>query len=257
MRCSKHFTMSSSKMITIRYSCLLLAATMLLQCNFIKNCNGLSQQSSKTYNYFAYGSNMASSTMINLRELSPLASAAAVLPAHVLRFNIPGVPLVEPSSASVEPVDNIMEKKGMDDVETIIESGQLVHGVLYKLSEDDFARVCSTEGVPFAYSLHRCRCIPYAGDGKRAGEDCLRRVMRELDEINMIPAFTLRAAREKWRRDDDIAPSQSYLNVLIQGAKEFRLDETYLQKLQQIEAGRTFGPGMAEELLRRAENRRR
>ena len=207
---------------------------------------------------------MASSTMINLRELSPLASCAAVLPAHVLRFNIPGVPLVEPSSASVEPVDNIMEKKDKDDVETIIESGQLVHGVLYKLTEDDFARVCSTEGVPFAYSLHRCRCIPYAGDGKRAGEDCLRRVMGELDEFNMksnnewgVPAFTLRAAREKWRRDDDIAPSQSYLNVLIQGAKEFRLDETYLQKLQQIEAGRTFGPGMAEQLLRRAENRRR
>ena len=204
---------------------------------------------------------MASSTMINLRELSPLASCAAVLPAHVLRFNIPGVPLVEPSSASVEPVANIMEKKGMDDVETIIESGQLVHGVLYKLTEDDFARVCSTEGVPFAYSLHRCRCIPYVGDGKRAGEDCLRRVVRELDEFNMksnnewgVPAFTLRAAWEKWH---DIAPSQSYLNVLIQGAKEFRLDETYLQKLQQIEAGRTFGPGMAEELLRRAENRRR
>ena len=208
---------------------------------------------------------MASSTMINLRELSPLASSAAVLPAHVLRFNIPGVPLVEPSSASVEPVDNIMEKKGKDDVETIIKSGRLVHGVLYKLTEDDFARVCSTEGVPFAYSLHRCRCIPYAGDGKRAGEDCLRQVMRESDEFNNmksnnewgVSAFTLRAAREKWRRDDDIAPSQSYLNVLIQGAKEFRLDETYLQKLQQIKAGRTLGSGMAEEMLRRAEKRRR
>eukprot|EP00985_Skeletonema_marinoi_P005684 scaffold2468_cov133-Skeletonema_marinoi.AAC.6 len=204
---------------------------------------------------------MASSTMTNLRNLSPLASSAAVLPAHALRFNIPGVPLVEPSSASVEPID------GMDDIMdigAIIERGELVHGVLYKLTEEDFSSVCSTEGVPFAYSLHRCRPIPYTGDGKRAGEESLHK----LDDLSMasnewsnefaVSAFTLRAARKNWREGKDIPPSQSYLNVLIRGAKEFALDGSYLEKLQQIEAGRTFpGNGLAEELLRRAETRSR
>ena len=229
-----------------KYQLLMLLAAL-------QYCKCLSQQS-QTYNYFAYGSNMASSTMTNLRNLSPLASTAAILPAHTLRFNIPGVPLVEPSSASVEPID------GMDDIMdigAIIERGELVHGVLYKLTEEDFSSVCSTEGVPFAYSLHRCRPIPYTGDGKRAGEESLRK----LDDLSMastVSAFTLRAARKNWREGKDIPPSQSYLNVLIRGAKEFALDGSYLEKLQQIEAGRTFpGNGLAEELLRRAETRSR
>jgi hypothetical protein len=250
---------SPTNIMNNRHHLLILLAALLiiLQCDY---CNGLAQQSSTTYNYFAYGSNMAISTMINLRDLSPLASTAAILPAHTLRFNIPGVPLVEPSSASVEPI--IGMDKAMD-ADTIIERGQLVHGVLYKLTQEDFASVCSTEGVPFAYSLHRCRVIPYSGDGKRAGEDCLRKLDDD-DDLNMasndwgVPAFTLRAAREKWRKGNDIPPSQSYLNVLIRGAKEFALDGSYLEKLQQIEAGRTFpGNGLAEELLRRAEQRTR
>jgi len=230
---------------------MLLSALLILQFDY---CRGLAQQSKTTYNYFAYGSNMCSSTMEKLRNLSPLASTAAVLPGHTLRFNIPGFPLVEPSSASVEPIDEIM------DVGKFIEKGELVHGVLYKLTEEDFASVCSTEGVPFAYSLHRCRPIPYSGDGKHAGEESLRK----LDDLNMtskkwgVSAFTLRAARSTWRQGNDIPPSQSYLNVLIRGAKEFALDRSYLEKLQQIEAGRTFpGNGLSEELLRRAEERTR
>ncbi|EED90104.1 protein with peroxisomal targeting peptide, partial [Thalassiosira pseudonana CCMP1335] len=149
----------------------------------------------KTYNYFAYGSNMASSTMVNLRELSPLASSAAVLPMHALRFNIPGLVGVEPSSASRR-------------------WGEMVHGVLYKLSSADFASVCQTEGVPFAYCLHRC---PQTINNNEWG----------------IPAFTLRAARKEWRLPNkDIPPSQSYLNVLLRGAKEFALDQSYVQKLE-------------------------
>jgi hypothetical protein len=88
--------------------------------------------------------------------------------------------------------------------------------------------------------------------------------LRNVGDINIasngwgVSAFTLRAARQTWRRGKDIPPSQSYLNVLIRGAKEFALDGSYLEKLQQIEAGRTFaGNGLAEELLRRAEERTR
>ena len=58
----------------------------------------------KTFNYFAYGSNMFSSTMIELRQLQPISSTAAVLPGYRLRFNVPGLPGIEPSWASVEPV---------------------------------------------------------------------------------------------------------------------------------------------------------
>ena len=259
---------------------------------------------------------MASSTMINLRNIQPLASSAAVLPGHVLRFNIPGIPGVEPSSASVEPVakksGSILTNDDDDDddamllLDAIENEEHVVHGVLYKLSEDDFATICRTEGVPFAYSLHRCRVIPYVNDdgtGGSAGRDALQRAADALGSIEKeeekeegndvynrqqlkpsrkeqmtmttattkaatttsnktrwgVQTFTLRAARKEWRQNQkDIPPSQSYINVLLRGAKEFSLDDSYIRKLENdIPVGKTwFGNGFAENLLRIAEQRR-
>jgi len=192
--------------------------------------------SARTYNYFAFGSNMASSTMTNLRGLSPLASTAAVLPSHKLRFNLPGAPLIEPSSASVEPSSG---------------DGDIVHGVLYTLSEDDFATVCRTEGVPLAYVLHRCNVVTYIGDGETAGLDALQ------SRSSSVTAFTLRAARKSWRDGRDIPPSQGYLNVLVRGAVEYRLDKSYLSYLESIKPGMTIGNGLAEQALSLAEQRNR
>lgn len=195
------------------------------------------------YNYFAYGSNMALSTMTNLRKLHPLASTAAVLPHHRLRFDIPGIPLVEPSFASVQPAERI----GKNDID-------VVHGVLYKLTEEDFVKVCQTEGVPFSYRLHRCRPIPYSGDGKIAGCTALE-AHRDSNEKPSISALTLTAAPSA-ASAKDIAPSQAYLNVLLRGAKEFSLDSSYVKKLERIKAGRTiFGIGLAENMLTAAERR--
>ena len=214
--------------------------------------------------------------MINLRNITPLASSAAILPGHALRFNIPGVPGVEPSSAAVEPMTEDGRWNGGDgSVMNAAENEQpVVHGVLYKLSEADFATICGTEGVPFAYTLHRCRVIPYEGNGKSAGKDALRRAMAsdtEAGENNSnikanekptknswgVSAFTLRAARKEWRQGEDIPPSKSYLNVLIRGAKEFALDGSYLKKLENIQVGKTWiGNGLAEEMLRMAERQK-
>jgi len=211
----------------------------------------------RTFNYFAYGSNMASSTMTALRNLNPIAAKAAILPQHRLAFNIPGTTLVEPSWASVEPT---IEKP--PDPATFTPS--VVHGVLYKLSEEDFLQTIRTEGVPFAYRLHRCRVIPYTGDGCKAGQLLLDSQMQvSMDKSDGeravdcagVPAFTLRAGRKKWRDSlTDIPPSQSYLNVLIRGAKEFKLDRDYLDWLEAYPAGKTFvGDGIAERMLQFAE----
>jgi len=213
---------------------------------------------------------MASSTMIYLRNISPLASTAAVLPGHSLRFNIPGVRGVEPSSAAVEPATDAKSNSENTDVGT---EEQVVHGVLYKLTEEDFGIICRTEGVPLAYSLHRCRVVPYDGDGEAAGADAMRRATsisteserttkiipnnengEQLSRKYSVPAFTLRAARKGWREGGDIPPSKSYLNVLIRGAKEFALDASYLEMLENFPVGRTWlGNGLAEEMLRVAE----
>lgn len=199
------------------------------------------------YNYFAFGSNMCSSTMTKLRSLNPILSSAAVLPGHSLRFNIPGTSFIEPSWASVEPAS--------DDCDVIKKN---VHGVLYKLTEEDFIELCNSEGVPFAYTIHRCRVVPYFGNGKSAGADALDSVMLKGGEQGRgsVFAYTLRAARPQWRQTKtDIPPSKSYLNVLIRGALEYQLDDEYVQELKSISPGRTVGNGFAEMMLEAAEQR--
>lgn len=196
------------------------------------------------YNYFAYGSNVCKSTMENLRGIKPLVCTAAILPEHELRFNIPGMPLVEPSWASVEPCTATTSNK-----EKVVD---VVHGALYKLSEDDFTSVCRSEGVPFGYVLHRCRPVPYRGNANDAGLQALRNGDRS------VSAFTLRAPPQvrKSKIQGDIPPSRAYLNVIVRGAKEFHIDQSYIDYLESIQAGRTlFGNGMAESMLDQVEKR--
>ena len=195
----------------------------------------LEKQQDIFYNYFAFGSNMASSTMRNLRKLHPIAETAAILPKYELVFSIPGTPLMEPSWAAVRPTE--------DDT-------SVVHGVLYRLTEEDFVKVCQTEGVPFAYRLKRCQVIPYVGDGKDAGE---KRRLSNKSSPKKVRAITLIDANDNSNKQS-IPPSQSYLNVLLQGAKEFGLDKKYVEYLENIECGKTIiGNGVAETMLQFAE----
>jgi len=190
----------------------------------------------RTYNYFAYGSNVCTSTMTNLRGIKPLGSSAAILPEHELRFNIPGIPLVEPSWASVEP---------------IADKSKVVHGVLYKLTEADFTAVCKSEGVPLGYVLHRCRPIPYLGDDNCAGQ----RKAESSDE-NGVLAYTLRAPKRYRGEESNIPPSRSYMNIIVRGCKENRLDKKYIDYLERFPVGKTLlGNGVAEEMLKRAESK--
>ena len=211
----------------------------------------------RRYNYFAFGSNMCSATMTDLRNLRPVAATAAVLPDHELRFNVPGMPLVEPSWASVEPVVPV-ERRRKRSTESASESKDVVHGVLYSLTEEDFEAVCRTEGVPFAYTLHRCRVVPYTGNGRDAGARALEgsstAESKRIPTIPKgIPAYTLRAGNKSLRsqpRSADAPPSRGYVNVLLRGAREFFLDGDYVQSLEDIPTGRTIGgDGTAERLL--------
>jgi len=229
-------------------------------------------QSPSSYNYFAFGSNMCLSTMKSLRNIDPIAAIPAILPSHELMFNVPGVQFVEPSWASVEPTTTTTTN---DDDNNNNENTNVVHGVLYKLTPSDFVSMCRTEGVPFAYTLHRCRPIPYKADGIDAGEQTLTKYLNNNkkkennkdNDVFSVPAYTLRASTISQNNNgnnnnNNIAPSQSYLNVLIRGAKEFNLDRSYIQKLESIEPNKNVvysngGVGFAENMLLQAERRRR
>eukprot|EP00542_Grammatophora_oceanica_P010533 CAMPEP_0194037724 /NCGR_PEP_ID=MMETSP0009_2-20130614/10050_1 /TAXON_ID=210454 /ORGANISM="Grammatophora oceanica, Strain CCMP 410" /LENGTH=178 /DNA_ID=CAMNT_0038679987 /DNA_START=223 /DNA_END=759 /DNA_ORIENTATION=+ len=141
---------------------------------------------------------------------------AAVLPDYQLRFDVPGAPLFEPSAASVKPFE-----------------GDHVHGVLYTLSAADFAKVGATEGVPFGYRWSRCKVVPYIGNEDAAGREALTRA-RDL----AVTAFTLIATNRS--PGDDIPPSKSYLELIQRGAKEFKMDESYQAKLQDVPIARNL-----------------
>ena len=222
---------------------------------------------------------MCSATMTALRGLRPAASTAAVLPGHELRFNVPGLPGVEPSWASVEPVGaaagaTLESTDENDDGEEATRKRRrrrkeqvspVVHGVLYSLTEEDFAAVCRTEGVPLAYTLHRCRVVPYVGNGSDAGRLALEDSYSNINTgkargKGSLPAYTLRAASKSLRaqpQSADEPPSRSYVNVLIRGAREFGLDREYVEGLETMPTGRTvWGDGTAERMLDAAIERR-
>ena len=204
----------------------------------------------KVYRYFGYGSNVIPSTMKALRQIEVREVTAAVLPNYELKFA---------SAAFVRPVDKGNHKaddsdgKVKDDAQIdrrgIPCGTPVVHGLLYTLTEDEFAKVGQTEGVPFGYRWQSCQVYPYRGDGERAGVNCL-------DDPNAlsVQAYTLveptpassqqrqqqqRRKQKQLKRMDlrgDIPPSSSYLGLIREGARLWKFDRDYQDKLATIRA---------------------
>lgn len=70
-----------------------------------------------------------SSRVLRGRGVRPLSSESARLDGFRLVFGEPGLPLLEPVFASIDPAE-----------------GEAVHGVLLRLAPGDFARIDATEG---------------------------------------------------------------------------------------------------------------
>eukprot|EP00536_Pseudo-nitzschia_multiseries_P009469 jgi/Psemu1/200806/e_gw1.264.59.1 len=174
----------------------------------------------KVYRYFGYGSNVIPSTMKALRQIEVREVTAAVLPDYELFFS---------SAAFVRPVP-------------------AVHGLLYTLSEDEFARVGTTEGVPFGYRWQSCLVYPYRGDGRQSGID-------SLNEPNSKPiqAYTLvepsasalnPQGQTKNRRKvnpmvNGMPPSVSYLGLMRDGARLWNFDKSYQNQLANTDVAKT------------------
>ncbi|QGI65294.1 hypothetical protein CEK26_009245 [Fusarium fujikuroi] len=90
--------------------------------------------------YFAYGSNMASTTLIR-RQLSPKDSRPVVVFSHVLCFDVFGVPYKEPAMAGIR------ERTPVDDTKAT----PSVHGMAYLLSREEYHRLIVSEGAGVAY----------------------------------------------------------------------------------------------------------
>lgn len=209
--------------ISIAYISILLQACTVVQ--------ALITTTAPFYNYFAIGSNMLPSTMESLRNIRDYSASAAVLRDYRLAFDIPGVPCIEPSSASARYCP-----------------GQVMHGVLYTLSADDFAKVGNTEGVPWVYRWERVNVVPYKGDGKSAGVRALNEgVSPAIEAYVLVPTIPSPV--------EHIPTSKSYLRILQRGASFWQLDRDYQISIGKYITADTMliSDGLAEKWLHFAE----
>ena len=139
---------------------------------------------------FAYGGNMNPRVLSERRKISPLESVAGSLKDYRLVFNTRGFPWIEPTFANVQYAP-----------------GECVHGVLHRLTPEQFARLDGYEWGGVAYGHLELEVEAYDGRKIRARVYSARYVSREK------------------------APSCRYLTLLRQGARLSRLDEEYIRML--------------------------
>jgi hypothetical protein len=240
------------------------------------------------YRYFGYGSNVLPSTMKALRGIDVTDDVtAAILPNYELQFygsnrNSPKgqkqstKQWVESSSAFVQPVPSSSSSQQPVTTPT---AKDVVHGVLYTLSAEDFARVGQTEGVPWAYLWQRCTVYPYVGDAHQAGMDRYVAASsgavvstigdgddnKTSDDGNIlvqppsfvgVEAYTLvpppSRSTQGWV---PVPPSASYLGLIQQGARLWKFDKDYQDKLASVEVATNLliKDGISELALRVAE----
>ena len=190
------------------------------------------QSEALTFQYFAVGSNVQPNTMTCLRDLNPLNASAAVLPGYRLAFNVRGNPLLEPSAAAA------LKNGSCNDC---------IHGAVYELTGKEFRELSLSEGVPFAYRWDKCTVYRYQGDNGTAGAGALA------SSSDPVQARVLVA--QMFAAADSIPPSPSYLRIIQDGAKYWKLDQSYQNKLASVKTARNLliPDGLSGRLLQTAE----
>ncbi|KAL2869633.1 gamma-glutamyl cyclotransferase gliK [Aspergillus lucknowensis] len=156
--------------------------------------------------YFAYGSNMRSSVMKG-RGIMPLKMQAVIVPDYMLCFDIFGIPYAEPAFASIAPLLN-NEVSGKSPIPP-------VHGVAYLLTADDYRRLVVTEGAGVGY-------------------DEITVQARVLDSDEEQAEITARTLKAKYPFRPNRVSSKRYMGLILDGAEEFHLPQSYRGFLQSL-----------------------
>jgi gamma-glutamylcyclotransferase len=149
--------------------------------------------------YFAYGSNMQSATLRGRRGIAYRRALAGRLDGWRLVLDKP--PLIPMGGAFANVVPD---------------PTGAVHGVLFEMTEDDFAHLDLTEGVLLGnYERVPVTVQPLAPP-----------------DAEVIVAYTLTSER----RDPQRLPTRRYMQLLIAGAEEHGLPEDYIAYLRSLPA---------------------
>ncbi|CCX06317.1 Similar to Gamma-glutamylcyclotransferase; acc. no. Q9D7X8 [Pyronema omphalodes CBS 100304] len=165
----------------------------------------LLEKAQETIFYLAYGSNLCSATFLGRRGIRPLSSIPVRVPELTLTFSLPGIAYLEPCFANVSFTEN---------PDPSWWKGGLI-GVVYEVTQSDFAKILATEGGGTAYQIRSVTAVTLEG-GKT------------------IDAKTLLAplARE---RHSGAQPSKRYLDLIRTGARQHSLPEDYREWLEGLQ----------------------
>jgi len=201
----------------------------------------------KTLYYLAYGSNLSSSTFLGRRGIRPLSATNVLCPGQILVFDLDGIPYWEPCFANIREVPQDEQVKlqqriaaagspeqvvreYMTELENLAASGNgeiwknALIGVVYEVTEEDFATIIRTEGGGAGYKNVEVDCyvLPSVSEKGVSGP------------VTTIRANTLRAPPKIANLNSVSQPSPRYLNLLVTGAKEHSLPPTYIHYLSSL-----------------------
>lgn len=201
----------------------------------------------KTIHYLAYGSNLSSTTFRGRRGIKPLSATNVLCPGKVLTFDLDGIPYWEPCFANIrealpkgqekiqgrtsaaESPEKIVQQY-MSELEQLAATGSgevwknALVGVVYEVTEPDFATIIKTEGAGIGYKDIEVECfvLPPADEKGNIGP------------VTIIRAHTLCAPPGRECSKCPSQPSPRYLNILVEGAKEHSLPPAYIHYLSSI-----------------------
>jgi gamma-glutamylcyclotransferase (GGCT)/AIG2-like uncharacterized protein YtfP len=148
---------------------------------------------SRLFNYFGYGSNM-NGVSLRAKGVVPHESTVAQLPGWRLRFNVAHYFRHEGGVANIEPSDDPSDR---------------VLGLVHRCDDEALTRLDVAEAYPHGY------------DRVELTLDCAWGPTIAIAYIGM-PAFI----------DDTCLPSRRYLNILLDGAAEAALEESYVDQIR-------------------------
>lgn len=165
--------------------------------------------------YFGLGSNMSRKKLenrgVNGTEIEAISFEAAVVPNYRLAFNMRGFPPLEPGMGSLEPCSE--KSKPLHKYKS-----NECHGALVKLTADNYAKVMASEGV--------------GDDRPNPGYEEVVVDAYKYGDNTPVKAVALRA-RPHVRLSFDPPPSERYMNILKEGAKELNLKPCYQEFLEE------------------------
>ncbi|KAF8451532.1 hypothetical protein BGX38DRAFT_1080161, partial [Terfezia claveryi] len=173
----------------------------------------------KTIYYLAYGSNLSASIFKDRRGIKPLSATNVLCPGQVLVFDLDGIPYWEPCFANI--------REYISELEQLLASGSgevwknALIGVVYEVTEEDYAKIIKTEGGGAGYKDIEVDCyvLPKVDGQGISGP------------VTTIKAHTLCAPPNKTNPTSISQPSPRYLGLLVTGAKENSLPQAYINYL--------------------------